>query len=378
MVGTHQAMYRQHSSTCRVDHSSATLSLATCSRTCFPFVAAGLTLHYVAVGLIYQPIPRKYLQDFITTERPDLNGTELLSRSNISLAEPGSISMENLHTASRKTAAVKPNPAAGDSVRIRMLKRTLSTEGSAKPDDFKQPQQTVPSVLESMTSITEEAATTTNDAKSSTKRHRVKAWLNKNFGLYLLKNADFVGIMFLMFGAFITLSIGTFVLSLGEETLGLTRSDVAFMLSICSLIEIVVRPASGIIFDLKLVRRIKMDLWLLAGVLTGVFVMLLPFCNSYPVFFANWACYILFAGCFHTHYIGIISDLVGSLNLASAMGMVRFMMGMGVLTGPTLCGVLKDTFGTYTYSFIFSGSAIVFFAFLFKVMHLIRKCMSSK
>ena len=202
--------------------------------------------------------------------------------------------------------------------------------------------------------------------------------VSKQFGLHMLKNADFIALMLLMFGVFFTFSCGQFLFGLGKEILGLTSTEIAFVLSVASAFEILSRPVCGVIFDLPIVRPHKKNLWILAGLLCGTSLIILPFSDSFAMFFVMWILYVMFASILHVQQLDIISDLVGSKNLASAMGLMRFSMGLGLLLGPTLGGMLKDRYDTYLYSFILLGSSIVVFFSVFKLVECTRSILKRK
>ena len=391
---------------------------------------AGLTLHYVAVGLIYQPVPAKYLSDWKAKSSDDPheagpnradNISDILYRSNLSLNAPGSVSFEpqsvslSRHSINSpvpnksallengelrvrtldRSLSVETNGAINkpeNDIRIQMLKRSISVEPPPKNQiqNKNESEAMLGHVTISKDQSHERASSCDNAHEKSRDIEKIEpdseenehdsccVKISKQFGFNMLKNADFIVLMLLMFGVFFTFSCGQFLFGLGKEILGLTSSEIAYVLSVASALEIISRPVCGAVFDLPIVRPHKRDLWLLSGILCGISLIILPFSNSFAMFFIFWILYTTFAGIVHVQHLGIISDLVGSKNLASAMGLIRFSMGMGLLLGPTLGGMLKDKYDTYLYSFILLGSSIILFFSVFKVVICIQSVIKNK
>ncbi|XP_032064995.1 monocarboxylate transporter 2-like isoform X2 [Thamnophis elegans] len=140
---------------------------------------------------------------------------------------------------------------------------------------------------------------------------------------------------------------------------GIDEYSAAFLLSILAIVDMIVRPATGIIANTKWVRPRIQYFFSFSIVFNGVCHLLCPLATSYmglviyAIFFGlafGMVCAMLFE---------TLMDLVGASRFTSAVGLVTIVECCTILLGPPIGGTLIDTFGDYKYMFIKCGAVMV-------------------
>ncbi|KAM9533721.1 monocarboxylate transporter 2-like isoform 1-T2 [Guaruba guarouba] len=172
---------------------------------------------------------------------------------------------------------------------------------------------------------------------------------HRGFLIYLIGNV----LMFLGFFAPII-----FLAPYAKHT-GIDEYSAAFLLSILAIVDIVARPATGIIANSKWVRPRIQYFFSFSIAFNGVCHLLCPLASSYTglviysVFFGlafGMVCAMLFE---------TLMDLVGAARFTSAVGLVTIAECCTILLGPPIGGMLIDTFGDYKYMFVKCGVVMV-------------------
>ncbi|KAH0630264.1 hypothetical protein JD844_013095 [Phrynosoma platyrhinos] len=172
---------------------------------------------------------------------------------------------------------------------------------------------------------------------------------HRGFLIYLIGNV----LMFLGFFAPIV-----FLAPYGKH-LGIDEYSAASLLSILAIVDMIARPATGIIANSKLIRPKIQYFFSFSIFFNGVCHLLCPLATGYiglvvySIFFGlafGMVCAMLFE---------TLIDLVGASRFTSAVGLVTIVECFTILLGPPIGGTLIDTFGDYKYMFIKCGSVMV-------------------
>ncbi|XP_074861327.1 monocarboxylate transporter 2-like [Carettochelys insculpta] len=172
---------------------------------------------------------------------------------------------------------------------------------------------------------------------------------HRGFLIYLIGNV----LMFLGFFAPIVF------LAPYAKHLGIDEYSAAFLLSILAIVDMIARPATGIIANSKWVRPKIQYFFSFSIAFNGACHLLCPFATGYTglviysIFFGlafGMVCAMLFE---------TLMDLVGAARFTSAVGLVTIAECCTILLGPPIGGTLIDTFGDYKYMFIKCGAVMV-------------------
>ena len=114
--------------------------------------------------------------------------------------------------------------------------------------------------------------------------------------------------------------------------------QVAAMLAVSSGVNIPCRFLTGVLFDLKSVRPHRDVLFGVVAFFTALIAILLPLSRDFYVMSGLCIAHFFFGSSMHSQHMTVLSDLVESRQLASAMGLCRFFQGVGVIVGPVVGG----------------------------------------
>ncbi|XP_040263943.1 monocarboxylate transporter 2-like [Bufo bufo] len=173
---------------------------------------------------------------------------------------------------------------------------------------------------------------------------------HRGFLIYLIGNV----LMFIGFYAPIV-----FLAPYGKH-LGVDEYSAAFLLSILAIVDMIARPATGMIANTKWIRPRIQYFFSFSVIFNGFCHLMCPLATSYiglvlySVFFGlgfGMVCALLFE---------TLMDLVGAKRFTSAVGLVTIVECVPLLLGPPIGGAIVDTFGDYSYMFFECGAIIVF------------------
>ncbi|XP_056380540.1 monocarboxylate transporter 2-like [Hyla sarda] len=173
---------------------------------------------------------------------------------------------------------------------------------------------------------------------------------HRGFLIYLIGNV----LMFIAFYAPIV-----FLAPYGKH-LGVDEYSAAFLLSVLAIVDMIARPATGIIANTKWIRPRIQYFFSFSVIFNGFCHLMCPFATSYvglvvySVFFGlgfGMVCSLLFE---------TLMDLVGAKRFSSAVGLVTIVECVPLLLGPPIGGAIVDTFGDYKYMFFECGAIMVF------------------
>ncbi|NWU91968.1 MOT2 protein, partial [Upupa epops] len=172
---------------------------------------------------------------------------------------------------------------------------------------------------------------------------------HRGFLIYLIGNV----LMFLGFFAPIVF------LAPYAKHIGIDEYSAAFLLSILAIVDMIARPATGIIANSKWVRPRIQYFFSFAIAFNGTCHLLCPLASGYTGLVVYSTFYGLAFGMVCAMLFETLMDLVGAARFTSAVGLVTIAECCTILLGPPIGGTLIDTFGDYKYMFIKCGAVMV-------------------
>ncbi|XP_029453372.1 monocarboxylate transporter 2-like [Rhinatrema bivittatum] len=172
---------------------------------------------------------------------------------------------------------------------------------------------------------------------------------HRGFLIYLFGN------VILFCGFFVPI---VFLVPYGKH-LGFDEYSSAFLLSVLALADMIARPTTGLIANIKWMRQRVQYFLSIAIIFNGFCHLMCPFATSYTgvviyaLFFGlafGMVCALLFEA---------LMDVVGAQRFASAVGIVTLSECFPVLIGPPVGGILVDTFSDYKYMFYKCGTIML-------------------
>lgn len=360
--------------------------------------------HYVPCGALYRSIPSHFLQDSADINEPvdasisslckedsvritiSRNALDILGTSSMSLMTPGLMSsVENVAVKKFDRKKVLLSQTV-----VRQLKeRSISTV------EHRDHLATMEYPFLSLRSISDKPAAQApqdqNDFLKSCEFGPAEVHpddidttqcyqqCSNAFGLGLLQNYKMVMFLILMMGNCIAISAPIFLSALAQDSIGLDTSQVALLIGISSFSDIPIRPLCGALFDGPCLRNSHNFLVNLLCFIASGCIFCLPLMGNAWSFASIWIICQSTSSCIQVVQVGFLTDIVGATNLSKGIGLTRFAQGLGIMIGSTVGGLLKDTFGTYSYSFFVCGligilsSAFVFLCNLCTKLFCLKK-----
>ncbi|XP_061703272.1 monocarboxylate transporter 2-like isoform X2 [Syngnathoides biaculeatus] len=187
----------------------------------------------------------------------------------------------------------------------------------------------------------------------------VSLFKHRGFLIYLLGNV----VMF--FGFFAPVVF----LAPYAKHLAVDEYSAAFLLSIFALVDMFVRPATGLMGNTQRIRPRIQYLFSFAVCYNGACHLLCPLASGY----AGLVVYAVFSGMAFgmvcSLLFEVLMDLVGAPRFSSAVGLVTVIECVPVLLGPPLSGALVDIFGEYKYMYYACGVLMLAPGVFFFIMH---------
>nr|XP_034959158.1 monocarboxylate transporter 2-like [Zootoca vivipara] len=172
---------------------------------------------------------------------------------------------------------------------------------------------------------------------------------HRGFLIYLIGNV----LMFLGFFAPIVF------LAPYAKHLGIDEYSAAFLLSILAIVDMIARPATGLIANSKWVRPKIQYFFSFSIAFNGTCHLLCPLATGYSGLVVYSVFYGLAFGMVCAMLFETLMDLVGASRFTSAVGLVTIVECCTILLGPPIGGTLIDMFGDYKYMFIKCGAVMV-------------------
>ncbi|TWW56967.1 monocarboxylate transporter 2-like isoform X1 [Takifugu flavidus] len=193
--------------------------------------------------------------------------------------------------------------------------------------------------------------------------------LQRFFDISLFKHRGFLiylaGNVVMFFGFFAPVVF----LAPYAKDMGIDEYSAAFLLSIFALVDMFVRPATGLLGNTKWIRPRIQYFFSFSVVCNGLCHLLCPLASGYTglvvysIFFGvafGMVCALLFE---------VLMDLVGAQRFSTAVGLVTIIECGPVLLGPPIAGALVDAFGDYKYMYYACGVIMLVPGIFFFIMH---------
>lgn len=151
----------------------------------------------------------------------------------------------------------------------------------------------------------------------------------------------------------------TFLADFAKENCGVDDTKASLLLSITGLADMTGRFAFGFVFDLKFFRKFGLvRIESILGLACCIVIVFFNFTTKYWLLMILGIIWGFFEGGFHAQRTTILLEIVKPDEIPQATGFSIFFQSIGNLIGVFIGGTLKDTTGTYLFSFLFC--AIVF------------------
>ncbi|KAM9351013.1 monocarboxylate transporter 2-like [Symphorus nematophorus] len=198
---------------------------------------------------------------------------------------------------------------------------------------------------------------------------RSQSCVHKFIDLSLFKHRGFliylIGNVVMFFGFFAPVVF----LAPYAKHLGIDEYSAAFLLSIFALVDMFIRPATGLIGNSKWIRPRIQYFFSFAVSYNGVCHLLCPLASGYSGLVVYAVFFGLAFGMLSALLFEVLMDLVGAHRFSSAVGLVTIIECGPVLLGPPLSGALVDIFGDYKYMYYACGVFMLVPGIFFFIMH---------
>ncbi|XP_032824387.1 monocarboxylate transporter 2-like [Petromyzon marinus] len=186
----------------------------------------------------------------------------------------------------------------------------------------------------------------------------ILATISRLLDLTLFRHRGFLiylaGNVLLFFGLFAPLIF----LAPYAKHMGVDQYSAAFLLSILALVDMVTRPLTGILGNLKLVRPRIQYLFSFSLIFNGFCHLMGPMATDYGGLVIYAIFFGIAFGMVSAMLFETLMDLVGAARFSSAVGLVTIIESCPVLLGPPIGGMLVDVTGEYKYMFYVSGAIL--------------------
>ncbi|XP_028825704.1 monocarboxylate transporter 12-B isoform X2 [Denticeps clupeoides] len=140
---------------------------------------------------------------------------------------------------------------------------------------------------------------------------------------------------------------------------GVSHHQAAFLMSILGVIDIVGNITFGWLTDQRWLKKHRSLCYIFAVGLEGLCCLFIPLLRTFSLLIPFSVLYGYFDGAYVALIPVVTSDVVGTMYLSSALGVVYFLHAVPYLVSPPIGGWLVDTTGTYTATFFLSGFALI-------------------
>ncbi|XP_012585533.1 PREDICTED: monocarboxylate transporter 1 [Condylura cristata] len=183
--------------------------------------------------------------------------------------------------------------------------------------------------------------------------------VNKFLDLSLFTHRGFL--LYLSGNVIMALGLGTPLVFLNSyaKSQHFPHEKAAFLLSILAFVDMVARPAMGLVANTRWIRPRVQYFFAASCIANGVCHMLAPLSTTY-LHFCVYAGFLGFAfGWLSSVLFETLMDLVGPQRFPSAVGLVTIVECCPVLLGPPVLGRLNDVYGDYKYTYWACGIILI-------------------
>ncbi|KAL8616127.1 hypothetical protein ACOMHN_066614 [Nucella lapillus] len=184
----------------------------------------------------------------------------------------------------------------------------------------------------------------------------VKDTLQEMLDFSLLKNSSFLLICLGNVLAFLGFYVPfVFCVDLAVS-LGISKSNAAFLISVIGITNTVGRVVTGWLADLRRINSLVITY--VSIFICGLSTALFPFCTTYGLLCAAASLFGLSVAAFISLSSILICDLLGLEKLTNGFGLLSLFRGLAAMTGPPLAGFVYDQTKTYDASFYLGGALL--------------------
>ncbi|XP_030589804.1 monocarboxylate transporter 2-like [Archocentrus centrarchus] len=150
---------------------------------------------------------------------------------------------------------------------------------------------------------------------------------------------------------------------------GIDEYSAAFLLSMFALVDMFIRPATGLIGNTKWIRPRIQYFFSFAVLYNGICHLMCPLASGYTGLAVYAVFFGLAFGMLSALLFEVLMDLVGAHRFSSAVGLATIIECGPVLLGPPISGALVDYFGDYKYMYYACGVFMLVSGIFFFIMH---------
>ncbi|XP_060793928.1 monocarboxylate transporter 2 isoform X2 [Neoarius graeffei] len=197
------------------------------------------------------------------------------------------------------------------------------------------------------------------NSDAQTKQTGCVSHVSKFIDLSLFKHRGYliylVGNVVMFFGFFAPVVF----LALYAKHQGIDGYSAAFLLFIFALVDMVARPATGLMANTKWIRPRIQYFFSFSVVYNGVCHLVCPLLPGYTGLVVYAIVFGLAFGMLSALLFEVLMDLVGAQRFSSAVGLATIIECAPVLLGPPISGALVDIFMDYKYMYFACGMMMV-------------------
>ncbi|CAB1451549.1 unnamed protein product [Pleuronectes platessa] len=212
-----------------------------------------------------------------------------------------------------------------------------------------------------------------NPAPQVERRRCFSSWSSREYRFLLLPDFLLLAVSFLFLASGCSLPF-VFLVPCALHA-GVSHQHAAFLMSILGVVDIVGNITFGWLTDHRCLKPYRLTCYILSVAMEGLCCLLVPLLRSFPVLVPFAVLYGYFDGAYVALIPVVTSDVVGAQHLSSALGVVYFLHALPYLVSPPFAGWLVDITGSYTATFLLSGSAQLASALILCTAAGIRCCL---
>ncbi|XP_033732417.1 monocarboxylate transporter 12-like [Pecten maximus] len=217
--------------------------------------------------------------------------------------------------------------------------------------------------LESGTELLEQKSNTNKPKQAenrlSVSSRKSKTKTKKFIDLSLLKDFRFLCfcVAILLFTA--SFQIAFVFIPPYAKSKGMSDLQASYAVSIAGIFDGIGRILSGIVLDLKHVKKYRIYLYNIVMFFIGLTSFIVPNIDTFGPLSVMCGVYGLLVGAYMSQKSVIIVDILGVDNLSSSFGLLICFQGIGMFIGPPIAGAMKDVSGHFGGGFYLGGSSML-------------------
>ena len=206
------------------------------------------------------------------------------------------------------------------------------------------------------------------DKGTTRNRSNIRSFINQS-GIYLLSNGTILSLMATVSTLHASIVLATvFISGLAIERANLTQIQIANVLTYAALADLT-KLGIGFCFDRERIRKIRVTLFGLGCVASGVVGILTTFTNNMLSFtLSHCLLFFLYNG-MYSQCVTILGDVLPESDLPKALGLCRCMMGIVLIFVPIVVGRIKDVWDSFRYGYILVSSVRMLISLLFLIIY---------